>query len=59
MSAKALGFTDQEWEEISHDVPKNDDPFLQKYLEGREALISQENKQRSGQYTSTSTSTST
>ncbi|KAJ3558863.1 hypothetical protein NPX13_g9630 [Xylaria arbuscula] len=41
------GFTDQEWEEISQDIPKENEPFLQKYLEGREALIAQENKQRS------------
>ncbi|KAI1178598.1 adenosine deaminase-related growth factor [Nemania sp. FL0916] len=47
MSSKPAGFTDQEWEEISSDIPKESDPFLQKYLEGREALIEQENKQRS------------
>ncbi|KAI0858155.1 adenosine deaminase-related growth factor [Xylaria cubensis] len=47
MSSKPTGFTDQEWEEISRDIPGESDPFLQKYLEGREALIAQENKQRS------------
>ncbi|KAI1350878.1 adenosine/AMP deaminase [Xylaria sp. FL0043] len=47
MSSKPMGFTDQEWDEISRDIPKESDPFLQKYLEGREALIAQENKQRS------------
>ncbi|KAI1823402.1 adenosine deaminase-related growth factor [Xylaria intraflava] len=47
MSSKPLGFTDQEWEEISAGVPKGNEPFLRKYLEGREALIAQENKQRS------------
>lgn len=44
-----MGFTDQEWEEISQDIPKENEPFLQKYLESREALIAQENKQRSGE----------
>ncbi|KAI0435861.1 adenosine deaminase-related growth factor [Xylaria telfairii] len=47
MSSKPMGFTDQEWDEISRGVPRESDPFLQKYLEGREALIAQENKQRS------------
>ncbi|CAJ2502847.1 Uu.00g102410.m01.CDS01 [Anthostomella pinea] len=41
-----MSFTDQEWDEISRDMPKESDPFMQKYIEGREALISQENKQR-------------
>ncbi|EMR65703.1 putative adenosine deaminase family protein [Eutypa lata UCREL1] len=41
-------FTDEEWAEISQEIPKEDDVFLQKYLEGRENLIAQENKQRSG-----------
>ncbi|KAJ8132985.1 hypothetical protein O1611_g637 [Lasiodiplodia mahajangana] len=47
MSSKPLRFTDQEWEEVSSDIPQENDPFLQKYLEGREALIAEENKQRS------------
>ncbi|KAI0472580.1 adenosine/AMP deaminase [Xylariaceae sp. FL0804] len=38
---------DEEWEEISKEIPKESDPFMQKYLEGRENLIAQENKQRS------------
>lgn len=41
-------FTDEEWAEISQEIPKEDDAVLQKYLEGRENLIAQENKQRSG-----------
>lgn len=44
-------FTDEEWAEISQEIPKEDDVFLQKYLEGRENLIAQENKQRSGRAT--------
>jgi len=45
---KPLRFTDEEWAEISSTVPTEEEPFLKKYLEGREALIAQENKQRSG-----------
>ncbi|OTA84042.1 hypothetical protein M434DRAFT_400537 [Hypoxylon sp. CO27-5] len=40
-------YTDEEWEEISKDVPQETDPFVQKYIQGREALIAQENNQRS------------
>ncbi|KAI2776854.1 Metallo-dependent hydrolase [Daldinia loculata] len=40
-------YTDQEWEEVSRDLPKESDPFIQKYLQGREALIVEENKERS------------
>ncbi|KAI1429156.1 adenosine/AMP deaminase [Xylaria sp. FL1777] len=47
MSSKPLGFTEQEWDEVSQGIPKESDRFLTKYLEGREALIAQENKQRS------------
>lgn len=43
-------YTDQEWEEVSRDLPKESDPFIQKYLQGREALIVEENKERSGSY---------
>jgi adenosine deaminase CECR1 len=43
-----MPFTSEEWEEISQTVPTHDEPFIQKYIEGREALIAQENKQRSG-----------
>ncbi|KAI0146169.1 adenosine deaminase-related growth factor [Xylariaceae sp. FL1272] len=47
MSAKPMGFTEEEWEEISASIPKADDVSLKKYLQGRDALIAQENKQRS------------
>ncbi|KAI1465995.1 Metallo-dependent hydrolase [Daldinia caldariorum] len=40
-------YTDDEWEEVSQDLPKEADPFIQKYLQGREALIAEENKERS------------
>jgi adenosine deaminase CECR1 len=29
-------------------VPSSSDPFIQKYLSGRDALVQQEKKQRSG-----------
>jgi adenosine deaminase CECR1 len=41
---------DEEWEIISQDLPGIDEPFLQKYLHGRNALIAEEKKQRSGEY---------
>lgn len=31
-------------------VPNLTDPFIQKYLSGRDALVEQEKKQRSGQF---------
>jgi adenosine deaminase CECR1 len=40
------------WEEISQGVPAKDEPFIRKYEMGREALIAQEKKQRSGEYSS-------
>ena len=39
---------EDEWEEVSQDIPKKDEPFINKYLLGRDALIDQEKKQRSG-----------
>ena len=41
---------DDEWEEVVATVPSVDEPFIQKYLGGREALINEEKKQRSGVY---------
>jgi len=40
---------DDEWAEVSEGLPAKDEPFINKYLMGREALIAQEKKQRSGQ----------
>ncbi|KAK6082146.1 adenosine deaminase family protein [Seiridium cupressi] len=42
-----MPFTTEEWDEISQTIPSVDEPFIQKYVEGRDALISQENRQRS------------
>ena len=38
----------EQWDEVSEGLPRMDDQFIQKYLQGREALIAQEKKQRSG-----------
>ncbi|RMZ82719.1 hypothetical protein DV738_g1523, partial [Chaetothyriales sp. CBS 135597] len=32
--------------ELEHGIPQHDDPFIQKYMSGRQALIEQEKKQR-------------
>jgi adenosine deaminase CECR1 len=45
-----MSFTDEEWDEIKQDIPAHDGPFLTKYLQGREALIAQEKKTRSGMF---------
>lgn len=39
--------TDEQWAE-AEGVPKLSDPFIQKYLSGRDSLVEQEKKQRSG-----------
>jgi adenosine deaminase CECR1 len=38
---------DADWEK-AEGVPSLSDPFIQKYLSGRDALVEQEKKQRSG-----------
>lgn len=40
---------DLEWE-LEEGLPQFEDPFIQKYLHGREALIEEEKKQRHGQF---------
>ena len=44
----------EEWEEIAQTIPSKDDAFIQKYMTGREALIAEEKKSRSGMYTTPS-----
>jgi adenosine deaminase CECR1 len=39
---------DDEWAEVVQGIPTKDEPFVNKYRDGREALIAQEKKQRSG-----------
>lgn len=48
MAAPNFGMDNETWAEISQTIPAKDDPFLQKYLSGRDALIAQEKKQRYG-----------
>lgn len=45
--------TKEEWEEIAQTIPSKDDAFIQKYMTGREALIAEEKKSRSGMYNDT------
>jgi adenosine deaminase CECR1 len=40
---------EEEWAEVAQGLPAKDEPFINKYLTGREALIAQEKKQRSGE----------
>ncbi|PQE19149.1 adenosine deaminase family protein [Rutstroemia sp. NJR-2017a BBW] len=39
---------DEEWAELAEGLPAKDEPFINKYLDGREALLDQEKKLRSG-----------
>ncbi|KAM0340113.1 hypothetical protein ACHAPU_010687 [Fusarium lateritium] len=39
--------SNEEWEEVSQDIPSLSDPFLQQYLTGRANLMTQEQKSRS------------
>ena len=43
---------DEEWAQ-AEGVPSLSDPFIQKYLQGRDALVQQEKRQRSGWLTLT------
>jgi len=45
---------EDEWEEVEQGIPAKDEPFINKYLAGRDALIAQEKKQRSGRHGSPS-----
>ena len=38
---------DLQWE-LEEGIPQMTDPFLQKYFQGRDALVTQEDKHRSG-----------
>lgn len=42
-----MSLTQEEWDEVSQDIPSTSDPFLQKYLAGRDGLIAQEKTSRS------------
>jgi adenosine deaminase CECR1 len=45
--AKNEAANDGEWAQ-AEGVPSLSDPFIQKYLQGRDALVQQEKRQRSG-----------
>lgn len=45
----AAAASDADWEQ-AEGVPSLSDPFIQKYLQGRDALVQQEKKQRSGPF---------
>ncbi|KAF4637633.1 hypothetical protein G7Y89_g461 [Cudoniella acicularis] len=38
---------DDEWEEVAQGIPSKEEPFITKYVSGREALVAEEKKQRS------------
>lgn len=41
--------SDDEWADLAaHELPKTSDPVVQKYLESRRALMTEEQKHRSG-----------
>ena len=42
---------EEDWAEVVQGVPAKDETFIKQYLGGREALIAQEKKQRSGKPT--------
>lgn len=46
-SLKKLEVSDEDWER-EQGIPQFSDPFIQKYFSGRDALIVQEDKHRSG-----------
>lgn len=43
-----MAMSNEDWEEISQTIPDSNDPFIQKYMSGREALMAEEKKQRAG-----------
>ncbi|EPE10210.1 adenosine deaminase family protein [Ophiostoma piceae UAMH 11346] len=42
-----MGFTDEEWESVTQEMPGAKDAVIQQYLNGREKLIAEEHKKRS------------
>lgn len=53
MSAPLLIITmawmeDDEWADLASEIPAFEEPFIQKFVSGRQALIAEEKKQRSG-----------
>lgn len=48
-----MGSEDADWE-LEEGLPQVEDPFIQQYLKGREALIAEERKRRHGAISTTS-----
>lgn len=42
-----MGNNNVDWD-LEEDLPQFEDPFIQQYLKGREALIAEEHKRRHG-----------
>jgi adenosine deaminase CECR1 len=42
-----MGSNDTEWE-LEEGIPQVEEPFIQQYLKGRDALVLEERKQRHG-----------
>ncbi|KAI8288754.1 adenosine deaminase family protein [Colletotrichum chrysophilum] len=42
-----MSLSNEDWEEIRQEIPSTSEPFLAQYINGREALIAQEQKSRS------------
>lgn len=42
------GFTDEDWANVSSELPTTEDAVIKHYLKGRDGLIAEEQKKRSG-----------
>lgn len=42
------GFTDEDWANVSSELPTTEDAVIKQYLKGRDGLIAEEQKKRSG-----------
>lgn len=52
MASKEIEVDENLQWEIEEGIPQRSDPFIQKYFQGRDALVAQEDKHRSGQSSS-------
>lgn len=43
-----MGFTDEDWANVSKELPSAHDAVIQQYIKGRDGLIAEEQKKRSG-----------
>jgi adenosine deaminase CECR1 len=49
MSSEEIEVDDNLQWELSEGIPQKTDPFIQQYFKGRDALVTQEEKHRSGE----------